>query len=112
VQRFHPRARRHAALYTREQYLERIADETAKRDISLTTDIIVGFPGETEKSSANPQPARHRRIRRRALAQILTPAPTHRRGTWTTPSPTKKISTPLHPHVLSTRIQKRRTEGM
>ncbi len=36
-------------LYTREQYLERIAwMKAAKREISLTTDIIVGFPGETE----------------------------------------------------------------
>ena len=36
-------------LYSREQYLERIAwMKCAKRDISLTTDIIVGFPGETE----------------------------------------------------------------
>jgi tRNA-2-methylthio-N6-dimethylallyladenosine synthase len=36
-------------LYSREQYLERIAwMKSAKRDISLTTDIIVGFPGETE----------------------------------------------------------------
>jgi tRNA-2-methylthio-N6-dimethylallyladenosine synthase len=36
-------------LYSREQYLERIAwMKSAKREISLTTDIIVGFPGETE----------------------------------------------------------------
>jgi tRNA-2-methylthio-N6-dimethylallyladenosine synthase len=35
--------------YTRDQYLERIAwMKSARRDISLTTDIIVGFPGETE----------------------------------------------------------------
>ena len=34
--------------YTREWYLERIAwTKAARRDISLTTDIIVGFPGET-----------------------------------------------------------------
>jgi tRNA-2-methylthio-N6-dimethylallyladenosine synthase len=36
-------------LYTREQYLERIAwMRAAKREISITTDVIVGFPGETE----------------------------------------------------------------
>ncbi len=36
-------------LYTRDLYLERIEWlKTAKRKYSLTTDIIVGFPGETE----------------------------------------------------------------
>ena len=36
-------------LYTREQYLERIAwMKAAKREISITSDVIVGFPGETE----------------------------------------------------------------
>jgi tRNA-2-methylthio-N6-dimethylallyladenosine synthase len=36
--------------YSREQYLERIAwMKASSRYISLTTDIIVGFPGETEK---------------------------------------------------------------
>jgi tRNA-2-methylthio-N6-dimethylallyladenosine synthase len=36
--------------YTREQYLERIAwiQSARNRTISITTDIIVGFPGETE----------------------------------------------------------------
>src|SRR3954451_2632354 len=34
--------------YTREQYLERIAwMKASKREISITTDVIVGFPGET-----------------------------------------------------------------
>src|SRR5215469_1848870 len=34
--------------YTREMYLEKIAwIKTAKREIALTTDVIVGFPGET-----------------------------------------------------------------
>jgi tRNA-2-methylthio-N6-dimethylallyladenosine synthase len=37
-------------LYTRDEYLERISwIQAAKRDISLTSDLIVGFPGETEK---------------------------------------------------------------
>jgi tRNA-2-methylthio-N6-dimethylallyladenosine synthase len=37
-------------LYTREQYLERIASiKSARRRISITTDIIVGFPGENEE---------------------------------------------------------------
>src|SRR6266851_6174036 len=37
-------------LYTRDQYLERISwIQSAKRDISITTDLIVGFPGETER---------------------------------------------------------------
>ncbi|HVI11004.1 MAG TPA: MiaB/RimO family radical SAM methylthiotransferase [Candidatus Binatia bacterium] len=36
-------------LYSREQYLERIAwMKSARRKISITTDVIVGFPGETE----------------------------------------------------------------
>lgn len=37
-------------LYTREKYLECISwMKSAKRDISITSDIIVGFPGETEE---------------------------------------------------------------
>jgi len=40
--------------YTREQYLERIAWVKAARnkEISITTDVIVGFPGETEAEFA------------------------------------------------------------
>ncbi|HUI80724.1 MAG TPA: tRNA (N6-isopentenyl adenosine(37)-C2)-methylthiotransferase MiaB [Bryobacteraceae bacterium] len=37
-------------LYTREEYMTRIEWlKNAQRNYSLTTDIIVGFPGETEK---------------------------------------------------------------
>ncbi len=36
-------------LYDRDQYLERIQwIKSARRKISITTDVIVGFPGETE----------------------------------------------------------------
>jgi tRNA-2-methylthio-N6-dimethylallyladenosine synthase len=36
--------------YTRDMYLEKISwIKSAKRDISLTTDMIVGFPGETDE---------------------------------------------------------------
>ena len=36
-------------LYDRKQYLERISFiRSARREISITTDIIVGFPGESE----------------------------------------------------------------
>src|SRR5215472_12300428 len=37
-------------LYTRSEYLRRIDwMKSARRDISITTDIIVGFPGESEQ---------------------------------------------------------------
>ena len=36
-------------LYTRREYMQRIEwMKNAKRDIAITTDIIVGFPGETD----------------------------------------------------------------
>ncbi|MDE2755163.1 MAG: tRNA (N6-isopentenyl adenosine(37)-C2)-methylthiotransferase MiaB [Acidobacteriota bacterium] len=36
--------------YTREQYLEKVAFlKRSKREIALSTDIIVGFPGETQE---------------------------------------------------------------
>jgi tRNA-2-methylthio-N6-dimethylallyladenosine synthase len=39
--------------YTREQYLEKVAlIRGARRAISITTDIIVGFPGETDSDFA------------------------------------------------------------
>jgi tRNA-2-methylthio-N6-dimethylallyladenosine synthase len=39
-----------ARTYTRDEYLEKIALlHGSKRPISITTDLIVGFPGETEK---------------------------------------------------------------
>ncbi|MHB8755761.1 MAG: tRNA (N6-isopentenyl adenosine(37)-C2)-methylthiotransferase MiaB [Candidatus Acidiferrales bacterium] len=40
--------------YTRDEYLEKISwIRSARRPISITTDIIVGFPGETETDFAD-----------------------------------------------------------
>ena len=37
-------------LYTRDEYLERIGwIKAARRDLSITSDMMVGFPGETER---------------------------------------------------------------
>ncbi len=37
-------------LYTREEYLQRIAwMKACRREIAITTDVIVGFPGETDE---------------------------------------------------------------
>jgi tRNA-2-methylthio-N6-dimethylallyladenosine synthase len=42
-----------ARTYTREEYLQKIAMlRAAKRPIAITTDVIVGFPGETEADFA------------------------------------------------------------
>jgi tRNA-2-methylthio-N6-dimethylallyladenosine synthase len=39
--------------YTRDQYMQRIAwMKNAKREIAISTDVIVGFPGETEEDFA------------------------------------------------------------
>jgi tRNA-2-methylthio-N6-dimethylallyladenosine synthase len=45
-----PVLRRMKRDYTREQYLEKVAFlKRSKREIALSTDIIVGFPGETQQ---------------------------------------------------------------
>jgi tRNA-2-methylthio-N6-dimethylallyladenosine synthase len=42
-----------ARTYTRDEYLEKIAMlRGAKREIAITTDVIVGFPGESEEDFA------------------------------------------------------------
>ena len=62
--------------YTREWYLERIQwTKEASRDISLTTDIIVGFPGETDRDFEQTITLLERRwLRRRLRLQVLAPA--------------------------------------
>ena len=49
-----PMLQRMLRTYTREQYLEKIAMiRAARRPISISSDIIIGFPGETEAEFAD-----------------------------------------------------------
>ena len=67
--------------YTAERYLERLAE--ARRvvpDLAVSTDIIVGFPGETDDDFERTlEVAAEARVRRRLHVHLLAP-PGHRGG--------------------------------
>ena len=67
--------------YTAERYLERLAAARAAiADLAVTTDLIVGFPGETDDDfAAHARGRRRRRVRLRLHVHLLAPA-RHRGG--------------------------------
>ena len=67
--------------YTAERYLERLAAARAAiADLAVTTDIIVGFPGETDADfDATLEVAAEAALRRRLHLRLLAPA-RHRGG--------------------------------
>ncbi len=76
--------------YTRDQYLERIAwMKAAKREISMTTDMIVGFPGETEADFAETLSLLRSGVRRCLRIQIFSASQYSIDQAWTMPSRTK-----------------------
>ena len=67
--------------YTAERYLERLAAARAAiADLAVTTDIIVGFPGETDDDFERTlEVAADGRVRQRLHVHLLAPAG-HRGG--------------------------------
>ena len=86
--------------YTAERYLERLAAARAAiADLAVTTDIIVGFPGETDDDFARTlEVVDAAALRRRVHVRVLAPAG-HRSGRrWST------TSSP--PEVVQERMQR------
>ena len=88
--------------YTRERYLDRVAlIREHVPDVALTTDIIVGFPGETEADFARDARGRRGgRLRRRVHVHLLA-APRHRG---------RRRSTDLVPHEVKVERMERLVE--
>jgi len=70
--------------YTAERYLEKIARARASiDDLAITTDVIVGFPGETERDFGNPRSRRGGGFRHRCYTFIFSPRPGTRAASMT-----------------------------
>ena len=79
--------------YTREDYLQRISwIKSARREISITTDIIVGFPGETEAEFEATLSLLEQSGTTALLPSSIRRGPTRRRRPWRTAFPEEEKS--------------------
>jgi len=100
-------------LYTRDEYIERIGWlKNARRTYSITTDIIVGFPGETERTSRQRSPCSTKSNRFSLQLQVFRRGQTRPPSAWKTTYRTKRAAAPRDRAGEAARHPDRRNAGL